>query len=165
MTTLTDHQHAETREPTTVPPVQGSPATPVRAAGLDAGLLLLRLVLGVIFIAHGLQKILVDTIPGVAAGFGGMGIPAPEVAAAVVAGVEVVGGVLLIVGLGTRVFAVLLTVDMAVALVLVHLSAGFFAADGGYEYVLLLAVASLALALTGPGRIAIDALIARRRRR
>lgn len=165
MTTLTDHQQSATHEPTTVPPVPASPASPVRAAGLDAGLLLLRLVLGVIFIAHGLQKILVDSIPGVAAGFGGMGIPAPEVAAVVVAGVEVVGGALLIVGLGTRVFAVLLTVSMAVALVLVHLAAGFFAADGGYEYVLLLAVASLALALTGPGRIAIDALIARRRRR
>lgn len=165
MTTLTDHQHSETREPTTVPPVPVSPASPVRAAGLDAGLLLLRLVLGVIFIAHGLQKILVDTIPGVAAGFGGMGIPAPEVAAVVVAGVEVVGGALLIVGLGTRIVAVLLTIAMAVALVLVHLSAGFFAADGGYEYVLLLAVASLALALTGPGRLAVDALIARRRRR
>lgn len=163
MTTLTDHHHTETREPVAVPPVPVSPASPIRAAGLNAGLLLLRLVLGVILIAHGLQKVLVDGIPGVAAGFGGMGIPAPEIAAVVVVAVELLGGALLIVGLGTRVVAVLSTINMAVALVLVHLSAGFFAADGGYEFVLILAVVSLALALTGPGRVSVDALFRRRR--
>lgn len=163
MTTLTDHQHTEAREPVTVPPVPASPVSPIRAAGLDTGLLLLRLVLGVILIAHGLQKVLVDGIPGVAAGFGGMGVPAPDVAAVVVVAVELLGGALLIVGLGTRVVAVLSTINMAVALVLVHLSAGFFAADGGYEFVLLLAIVSLALALTGPGRISVDALFRRRR--
>ncbi|HXH34298.1 MAG TPA: DoxX family protein [Plantibacter sp.] len=163
MTTLTDHQHTETREPVTVPPAPVSPASPIRAAGLNTGLLLLRLVLGVILIAHGLQKVLVDGIPGVAAGFGGMGIPAPEAAAIVVVAVELLGGALLIIGLGTRVVAVLSAINMVVALLLVHLSAGFFAADGGYEFVLLLAVVSLALALTGPGRISVDTLFRRRR--
>ncbi|MGK9146072.1 DoxX family protein [Plantibacter flavus] len=163
MTTINDHQRTEAQEPTTVPPTPAVPASPVRAAGLSAGLLLLRLALGAVFLAHGLQKVLVDTIPGVAQGFGGMGIPAPEVAAAVVAGLEVLGGVLLVVGLGTRIVGVLLAVNMAVALVLVHLSAGFFAADGGFEFVMLLGVAALALACTGPGRFAVDALFHRRR--
>lgn len=163
MTTLTDHQHTENRDPSTVPPVPHAPERPIRAIGLDIGLLLLRLVLATVMIAHGLQKVLVDGVPGVAAGFGGMGIPLPEVAAVVVIAVELVGGLLLVVGLGTRVVAVLSAVNMAVALVLVHLAAGFFAADGGYEFVLLLAVASLALAFTGPGRIALDALVRRRR--
>ncbi|CAH0187159.1 DoxX family protein [Plantibacter cousiniae (nom. nud.)] len=165
MTTLSDHQHTDHREATTVPPVPASPASPRGQAGIDAGLLLLRLALGVVFIAHGLQKFLVDSIPGVASGFGGMGIPAPEIAAVVVAGLEVVGGLLLIVGLGTRIVGALLAVTMAVAMVLVHLPAGFYAADGGFEYVMLLALASLALTLAGPGRFAIDALIRRRRSR
>ncbi|MBF4512040.1 DoxX family protein [Plantibacter sp. VKM Ac-2885] len=165
MTTLSDHQHTDHRDATTVPPVPASPAAPRGQAGIDAGLLLLRLALGVVFIAHGLQKFLVDSIPGVASGFAGLGIPAPEVAAVVVAGLEVVGGLLLIVGLGTRIVGALLAVTMAVAMVLVHLPAGFYAADGGFEYVMLLALASLALTLAGPGRLAIDALIRRRRTR
>lgn len=165
MTTLSDHQHTDHRDAGAVPPVPTSDAAPRGRAGVDAGLLLLRLALGVVFIAHGLQKFLVDTIPGVASGFGGMGIPVPEVAAVVVAGLEVVGGLLLIVGFGTRIVGALLAVTMAVAMVLVHLPAGFYAAEGGFEYVMLLALASLALTLAGPGRIAIDALIRRRRTR
>ncbi len=168
MTTLSDHQHTDTqhtdrRDATVVPPVPASAAAARHSVGLDAGLVLLRVVLGVVFIAHGLQKFLVDTIPGVAAGFGGMGIPLPDVTAVVVAGLELVGGLLLIVGLGTRVIGALLAVTMAVALVLVHLPAGFSAAEGGFEYVMVLGVAALALAFTGPGRFAVDALIRGRR--
>lgn len=135
---------------------------PGPSAGVSAGLLLLRLVLGVVFIAHGAQKLWMNGIPATQEGFAGMGVPMPEVMAIVVTAVELGGGLLLILGLGTRIVGVALAVNMGVALVLVHLAAGFFAMDGGYEFVLTLGVASLALALTGPGRFAVDALFRRR---
>lgn len=132
-------------------------------AGVSLGLLLLRLVLAAVFVAHGVQKLWINGIPATQEGFAGMGVPAPEVMAIVVAVLEVAGGLLLALGLGTRIVAALLAIDMVVALVLVHLAAGFFAADGGYEFVLTLGVASLALVFTGPGRFATDALFRRSR--
>lgn len=134
------------------------------SASVALGLLLLRLVLAAVFIAHGVQKLWINDMPATQEGFIGMGVPFPEVAAIVVAVVELGGGVLLGLGLGTRIVAALLAIDMIVALALVHLAAGFFAADGGYEFVLTLAVASIALVFTGPGRFALDALFRRRSR-
>jgi putative oxidoreductase len=58
----------------------------------------------------------------------------------------------------------LLAVTAVVALVVVHLPNGFSSAEGGIEYVLVLAVASVAIAATGPGRLALDALVVRGRR-
>ncbi|MFZ4893486.1 DoxX family protein [Plantibacter sp. Mn2098] len=130
--------------------------------GTNIGLLVLRIVLGVTFLAHGAQKFFVFTIPGTQASFADMGVPLPEVAAIVVATLELVGGAFLILGLATRIVGVMLAVDMAVALFLVHLSSGFFAADGGVELVLLLAVGALVLALTGPGVYALDTFVRRR---
>jgi putative oxidoreductase len=135
----------------------------MRTSSTSLGLTVLRVVLGVVFIAHGAQK-LAQGMPAVAQGFSGMGVPLAEVAAPVVAGLELVGGVLLVLGIGTRVVAVLLAVDMVVAGALAHLSSGFFAQDGGFEYVLVLATGSLALALTGPGRYSVDALVLHRSR-
>lgn len=85
-----------------------------------------------------------------------MGIPAAEVVAPAVAVLELGGGIALILGVLTRVLAALLALDMAGALFLVHAPAGVFAADGGYELVLLLAAAAFALALTGAGRYSLD---------
>ncbi len=136
----------------------------MRTTSTSLGLTALRIVLGVVFIAHGAQKF-AQGIPGVAQGFAGMGVPLAEVAAPVVAGLELVGGVFLVLGVATRVVGVLLAVDMVVAGLLAHTTAGFFAQDGGFEYVLVLAVASLAVALTGPGRFSIDALVLRSSRR
>lgn len=116
----------------------------------------LRVVLGFLFAAHGFQKFNEWTIAGTQAAFGQMGIPAAEVAAPLVAVLEVAGGIALILGLLTRPAAVLLMLNMLGAMFLVHVSAGVFAADGGYELVLLLAAASLAIALVGPGRISVD---------
>ncbi len=151
----------------------GHDVRPLTAAGtarrvripsdVSLGLLLLRLVLAVVFVAHGAQKLWINGIPATQQGFSGMGVPFPEITAIAVAVLEVAGGLLLALGLGTRIVAAILAVDMIVAMVLVHLAAGFFAAEGGYEFVLTLAVASSALVFTGPGRFAVDALIRRGR--
>ena len=126
----------------------------------------LRIVLGFIFAAHGWQKFNEWTIAGTQASFGKMGVPAAEIAAPAVAVLELAGGVALILGILTRVVAALLVIDMLGALFLVHASAGVFAANGGYELVLLLAAAAFTLALTGPGRVSLDrALFGRRNSR
>ncbi|KNH22270.1 membrane protein [Arthrobacter sp. ZBG10] len=116
----------------------------------------LRIVLGFIFAAHGWQKFNEWTIAGTQASFGKMGVPAAEIAAPAVAVLELAGGIALILGILTRVVAALLVIDMLGALFLVHASAGVFAANGGYELVLLLAAAAFTLALTGPGRVSLD---------
>ncbi|RUQ02706.1 DoxX family protein [Curtobacterium sp. HSID17257] len=136
----------------------------MRTTSTSIGLTALRIVLGVVFIAHGAQKF-AQGIPGVAQGFARMGVPLAEVAAPLVAGLELVGGILLVLGVATRVVGLLLAVDMVVAGLLAHATAGFFAQEGGFEYVLVLAVASLAVALTGPGRFSVDALVLRSARR
>ena len=117
---------------------------------------ILRIVTGFLFAAHGWQKFNEFTIPGTQAAFAQMGVPAANLVAPVIATLELVGGVALILGVLTRVFAALLAVDMLGALFLVHASAGIFAATGGYELVLILAAAALAVALVGAGKVSVD---------
>lgn len=116
----------------------------------------LRIVLGFLFAAHGWQKFNEWTIAGTQAAFSQMGIPAAEVAAPVIAVLELAGGIALILGLLTRVVAALLALDMLGALFLVHAGAGVYADKGGYELVLLLGAAAFVLALTGAGRVSVD---------
>ncbi len=137
-------------------------ATSTRSsAGTATGLLVLRVVTGVIMIVHGWQKFFVDGIAGVSAFFGSMGIPAAGAGAVAVATIELVGGLLLLAGLGTRVVGALFAAAMIGAIVFVHGANGFLATGGGYEFVLLLAGVGVALALTGGGRFSVDALIKR----
>ena len=117
---------------------------------------ILRIVAGFIFAAHGWQKFNEFTIEGTQAAFAQMGVPAANLAAPAVATLELVGGIALILGVLTRVFAALLAVDMLGALFLVHASAGIFVAAGGYELVLILAAAALAVALVGAGKVSVD---------
>ncbi|KJQ55394.1 DoxX family protein [Microbacterium sp. SA39] len=133
------------------------------SASASLGLLVLRVVVGAVFAAHGAQKIFEFTIPGTIGTFAGMGIPLPEIAAPVVAFVELVGGILLIFGFFTRPIGILLAVDMAVALVAVHLPAGLWVGDGGYEFVAVLGAGALALAFTGAGRLSLDGALLRGR--
>ncbi len=129
------------------------------------GLLLIRLVVGVIFIAHGYVKFAVDGIAATTSFLGSLGVPYPELAAPALIALEVVGGALLVLGLGTRILGGLFAIDMLVAVLLVHLRGGFFVQDGGFEFAMLLGVLGVALALTGPGALSIDSRIGRRRRR
>ena len=117
---------------------------------------ILRIVTGFLFAAHGWQKFNEFTIAGTQAAFAQMGVPAANLVAPVTATLELVGGVALILGVLTRVFAALLAVNMLGALILVHASAGVFVATGGYELVLILAAAALAVALVGAGKVSVD---------
>jgi putative oxidoreductase len=133
------------------------------AARTDVGLLVLRLVLGVTFLMHGIDKL--GDLGAAQQGFDSLGIPAPAAMTPFVATVEVAGGSLLILGLLTPLAAVALAIDMLVAGIAAHTGKGFFAGDGGYEFVLLLGAACLAVAIAGAGRLSLDALALRGRDR
>ncbi|GAB3526265.1 DoxX family protein [Arthrobacter monumenti] len=126
-------------------------------------LTILRVAAGFIFAAHGWQKFNEFTIAGTQASFAEMGAPAPDITAPIIATLELVGGIALILGLLARPFGALLTLDMTGAFFIVHLPAGIFVSNGGFELVLILGSAALAIALTGPGRLSLDhALFGRR---
>ena len=128
-----------------------------RPATLTAvAFLVLRLAVGFVFAMHGWQKLSMMGIGGVAGFFGSLGIPAPELAAIAVTAIELVGGIALILGVGTRVAGALLALDMLAALLLVHVGNGFFVDAGGFELVLTLGAAALFFALAGPGPLAVD---------
>lgn len=135
--------------------MNASGVTPVRGWGIT----ILRVVVGIVFLVHGGQKLFVWGFGGVAAFMAKVGIPAPMLAAIVVTLVELLGGLALVLGLYTRWVAVPLAIDMAVAILVVHLPAGFFLPDG-YEFALTLLAANAALALLGSGKAAVDTLLA-----
>lgn len=115
----------------------------------------LRLAVGIVFAAHGWQKFFQYGLEGVAEGFAGLGIPFPAAAALLVSTVELGGGVALVLGALTRIAALGLAAVMTVALLQAHLPGGFFLPNG-VEFVLALLAATASLALTGPGRFAVD---------
>jgi putative oxidoreductase len=115
---------------------------------------LLRVSLGVMFIAHALLKLLVFTLPGTAQFFASVGFPGWT--AYLVFAAELAGGVLLVLGVRTRVVALAL-VPILLGALYVHIGNGwvFSAKNGGWEYPLFLVVASLVQALLGDGAYAL----------
>ena len=135
-----------------------------RAPARDLAVLLGRIAVGLVFFAHGWQKLFTNGIDGTAAFFDSVGVPAASAAAWFAALVELVGGAALIVGFAVPAAGLVLLVDMIGALLFVHAGAGLFVEQGGYELVLVLGAASLLLAAVGAGRFSVDHLLTGRRR-
>jgi putative oxidoreductase len=128
----------------------------------DLAVLVGRIGLGVIFIVHGYQKFFQRGIDGTSVEFAQLGVPGPMLSAWYSTVVELVGGAALIIGVALPVVGILLALNMVGAFVFVHLSNGFFIMNNGYEYVLALAVASLAIGFNG-GAFALDRVLFRGR--
>ena len=127
----------------------------------DLVLLVSRVALGVILLAHGWQKLDEWTLAGTAGAFSEMGIPAPTAAATFATGVEIIGGIALIVGVLTPVVAVLNMLNLFGALLLVHAGNGVFVADNGFELVLALFAGLATIAVLGGGKFSTDGLLGR----
>lgn len=115
----------------------------------DLGLLFIRVGLGTVFLAHGVQKL--QGLDGVVGFFGTLGLH--PFFAYLVAGVETLAGLALIVGLWTHWASKLLAIIMIAAIALVKGSKGFL---GGYEFDLMLLLAVLGTLFTGPGAYSLD---------
>lgn len=124
------------------------------------GIAVLRIALGAMFLAHGLLKVLVFTLPGTAGFFESVGFPG--FLAYVVVPAEVLAGVALLAGFRTRLVAAA-TIPVLIGAASVHLGNGwlFSSANGGWEYPVYLIVAALAQSLIGGGAFAFDNLRAR----
>lgn len=128
----------------------------------DWGITILRVVVGIVFLVHGGQKVFVYGFAGVQGAFGHMGIPMPAIAGPFIALLELVGGIALVVGILTRWFAILFAIEMLVAILKIHLRGGFFM-PSGIEFALTLLAASVALAMSGPGAASVDRAVASKR--
>jgi putative oxidoreductase len=127
--------------------------------------LALRLPAGLIFTAHGAQKLFGwfggYGLQGTAQWMDSIGLVPGILMALLAGGVEFFGGLALILGLLVRPTAVVLAITMAVAIAKVHLDKGLFMANNGYEFALSLLAISVALALSGAGRASVDRLLSR----
>jgi putative oxidoreductase len=147
-----------------------SQTTPLlqRTLATDAGWapLALRIPVGIVFVAHGAQKLF--------GAFGGYGLEgtgqfmdslglSPGYAMALLAGAaEFFGGLALLLGLLVRPASAVLAFTMLVAIFAVHADKGLFMANNGYEFALTLLAASVALIISGGGKASLDATLARR---
>ena len=129
------------------------------------GLLVLRVGLGIVFMAHGHLKIFVFSLPNAAQNFANFGLWGWT--AYPVAFIELIGGALLVLGLATRPIALLL-IFIGFGAGWVHIDNGWnytSPPNGGWEYGMFLAVASAALTLLGPGSYSLSDVIFRRRQK
>lgn len=137
----------------------------LQAVAVDLGLLILRVVLGVVFVYHGGQKLFGlfggYGLTGTAQWMGSIGIPLPYLSALAAGSAEFFGGAALLIGLFPRIAAVPMVFTMLVAIVSAHWGK-FDARSGGMEYPLTLAAALAAVALVGGGRWTLTGLLRRR---
>lgn len=140
-------------------PSNANPAiAPTRTAdrtATDYGVALLRVALGAMFLAHGLLKIMVFTLPGTAGFFASVGFP--PFLAYIVAPAEVLAGIALVAGFQTRLVAAL-TVPILIGAATVHFGNGwvFSGKNGGWEYPVYLIILAIAQTLLGAGAFSID---------
>ena len=131
------------------------------ATGLDT--LPLRVGAGIIFSAHGAQKLFGwyggYGLKGTAGWMSSIGLEPGMLMASMAGGAEFFGGLLLIAGLLVRPAAFMLAITMVVAIVMVHLQNGLFMTKNGYEFGLALLVISLGLIFRGAGSLSFDRLL------
>lgn len=138
-----------------------------RILSTQAGLapLAVRVPVGIIFAAHGAQKLF-----GWFGGYGlagtgqfmeSIGLSPGTLMAALAGGAEFFGGLALLIGLAVRPASVVLAFTMLIAIFSAHISKGLFLANGGYEYALALLAVTVGLAISGAGRASIDAVLGR----
>jgi putative oxidoreductase len=123
--------------------------TPFQEKLMKYGPLPIRVLTGIIFIAHGIPKLV--NIPGIQHFFQATGLP-PEMAV-IIALLEVIGGFALVFGILTRVSAILFIIEMIGSTLTAKLSKGFVS---GYDFDLLIMAVSISLLLTGPGQPSIE---------
>ena len=125
----------------------------------DAALLIIRVILFISFLLHGLMKYN-QGVSNVGGNFAKMGIPLGSLAGPGITFLEILGSIALLLGLGTRIVAILLVCDMLGAIIFVHAKNGY-TGQGGMELVALLGTLALTLALCGAGRYSIDSRLGR----
>lgn len=131
------------------------------------GLAILRIVLGIAMLLHGWSK-LSGGVGGVADFFGSLGIPAPGLMAWVVTVVELVGGILLVVGFLTQIAGILIAIDMLGVILFAFLLRGVPLLENGaitWEKEAVFGAAALCIALAGPGAWSVDDIVSDSRRR
>jgi putative oxidoreductase len=130
---------------------------------INIGLLIIRLVIGVLFVGHGAQKLFGwfggYGIKGTGGWFESIGIK-PGVTMALLAGLaELLGGLLFALGLLTPLAGIMIAGTMVMAIAKVHAPNGLWSTANGYEYNLTLLAVAIGVALIGPGQYALDALL------
>ena len=123
-------------------------------ARIELGALVLRLGLGTMFVAHALMKYFIFTLPGTAQFFGSLGLP-PELGYFTFAA-ELIGGVLLLLGVYAR-YVALALVPILIGATWAHVGNGwvFSAPNGGWEYPAFLTLAAIVQFLVGDGALAL----------
>lgn len=128
----------------------------------DAGLapLALRIPVGIIFMAHGAQKLFGSFggygLEGTGQWMASIGLEPGYLMALLAGGAEFFGGLFILLGLLTRPSALVLAITMLVAIVTVHLQNGLFMSNNGYEFGLALLAASVSLVISGSGSVSVD---------
>jgi len=122
---------------------------------LDVALLVLRLALAAVLLYHGLPKVM--NFGATVGGFQSMNIPAPTLTAAFAILAEVVGGILILLGIAVDLAGVLVIIDMLGAIFTVHWGSGFDFTKGGWEHPFTVMAMALVLALAGPGDYSVGA--------
>lgn len=120
--------------------------------------LVLRVALGAIFAWHGYDKVFVKGMPAISGFLGSLGFPMSDVFAYILGYGELATGLLVILGLFTRLAAKYQVIVAVVAFLTVHASKGFAISGGGYEFIMLIGAAALAIAIMGPGKFSLDAM-------